>query len=114
MIEANDFFTLESLGTFGGATLATTILANTYRILTGRGPKIPAFIVSVVICFAIAWSSLKESMEYLIAFINGCLVFCTSFGLNSQVSTTILKENKPTKKVRGRHLNSFAKFFKPW
>ena len=116
MNEVNDFFTLQSLQTFGGATLATTILANTFRSLTNKNPKIFAFVASILLCIIIAFLQKEQLERYFIVFINGCLVYCTATGLNNQVSS-IKKERDTQVRTRRGHQpirNVIANFFKPW
>jgi hypothetical protein len=116
MTNPNEFFTLQALATFGGITFAVTVITNTLRSLTNRDPKFVAFIVSLALCFAIAWSTLKQPLDYLIAFLNGCLIYCTSMGLNNQVNITTTTPTKP--ETRGRKpshlLKRINEFFKPW
>ena len=118
MNEANNFFTLQSLSTFGGTTLAVTVIGNAFRSLTGRDPKLLAFFSSVVICIVIAWSSTQQVTGYIIglAFVNACLVYCTALGLTSQGSKIGPTHNKqPTRGKRIRSARNYVnKFFRPW
>ncbi|MFX0195173.1 MAG: hypothetical protein ACFFCW_03540 [Candidatus Hodarchaeota archaeon] len=113
---SNDFFTSQALVTFGGITFAITVIVNTFRSLTNREPKFIAFLVSLTLCFAIAWSTIKQPLDYLIALLNGCLVYCTSMGLNSQVNISTTTPSKPP--TRGEKRDKFLKlinhFFRPW
>ncbi len=116
MNSSNDFFTLQALATFGGITFAVTVIVNTFRSLVNRDPKFVAFVVALVLCFAIAWSTLKQPLDYLITLLNGCLVYCTSMGLNSQVNITTATPSRP--ETRGKERPQFLKpinhFFRPW
>jgi hypothetical protein len=113
---SNEFFTLQALATFGGITFAVTVIVNTFRSLANRDPKFVAIIVALALCFAVAWSGLRQPLDYLIALLNGCLIYCTSMGLNSQVGAfTTTPSNPPT---RGGELKQLAglvnHFFRPW
>lgn len=80
-----DFFTLSTLGTLAGATTIIIVVTNTARALTGiRWPVIP-FLVSILVTFgaAVASSKLSTWPEWLIAFFNSCLLFCTATGAQS-------------------------------
>jgi hypothetical protein len=116
MNEANNFFTLQSLATFGGATLAITVIGNTFRSLTGKDPKIVSFISSIVVCIALAWSSIQQTAGYLIVLLNGCLVYCTAMGLTNQVAKSTATPG--AQQTRGQVTRSVKKrvnqFFRPW
>jgi hypothetical protein len=112
MEPTNSFLTLESLATLGGTTLATIVVSNTYRAIFKKDPKIFALIFSIAICLLFAVYTHAEPMAYLVAVINGCLVFCTAFGLNNQVSSLIVKGEKSMDvKVPGQIT---GKFFSAW
>jgi hypothetical protein len=113
---SNDFFTLKTLATFGGLTFAVTVITNTFRSLSKREPKFVAFLISLVLCAVIAWTTFKHPLDYLIAMLNGCLVYCTSMGLNSQVSiSTATPSKEPTRgEEKGKALKHVNHFFRPW
>ena len=88
MEPTNSFLTAESLATFGGTTLATLAVSNTYRSIFNKDPKIIAVILSIAICLFLAYNSGADATGYVIAFVNGCLVYCSAFGLNNQINRT--------------------------
>ncbi len=98
MEPTNSFLTVESLATLGGATLATVVVANTYRAIFKKDPRIFALIFSILICVLFAVYNSVEPVGYVVALINGCLVYCTAFGLNTQVASATVRE-KSGKKV---------------
>jgi hypothetical protein len=108
----DNFLTLESLATLGGTTLATIVVSNTYRVIFKKDPKIFALIFSIGICLLFAVYSHAEPMAYLVAVINGCLVFCSAFGLNNQVSRLAVKGNKNEGDNRSKQIST--KFFGAW
>ena len=116
MNNPNEFFTLQALATFGGITFAVTVIVNTFRSLTTRDPKLVAFLVSLALCFAVAWSTLRQPLDYLIALLNGCLIYCTSMGLNNQVNISTTTPDKPPTRgrERGQLLKRINHFFRPW
>lgn len=96
MENGTDFFTVQSMATFGGLTAAVTIVGNAFRSLTnGKDPKIVAFITSLVFCFLIASVEVQTTFGYAIAVVNGCLVYLTAMGFNNQVYK-IPKKNRKT------------------
>ena len=109
MDSINDFLTVESLATFGGTTLAAIVVSNTYRAIFKKNPKIVALIVSIGTCVFFAYDASAEAIGYFIALVNGCLVFCSAFGLNNQVIDT--SEN--TNAVRGMDKGT-ERFFGKW
>ncbi len=115
-MDTNEFFTLQALATFGGITFAVTVIVNTFRSLTNRDAKFFAFIVSLALCFAIGWSTFRQPLDYLIALLNGCLIYCTSMGLNNQVNISTTPSKQPP--TRGGERSQFLKlinhFFRPW
>ena len=108
----SNFLTLESLATLGGTTLATIVVSNTYKVIFKKDPKIFALIFSIGICLLFAIYSHAEPINYLVAVINGCLVFCSAFGLNNQVSRLAVKGDKEGEVTRSKQVP--VKFFGAW
>jgi hypothetical protein len=79
-----NFFTLESFGTLGGASLIVVVLTNTYRTLTKQDHPLIAFIAAELVAFICAWQAhaLVDAFRTFVAFLNGCLLFCSALGLN--------------------------------
>jgi hypothetical protein len=86
MAAPNDFFTLQSLGTFAGATGATTVIANAIRLAFGLNQAWVALAVAEAICLGVVLIAYLDAAPgvpvvysaYFIAFLNGFLVFCTA------------------------------------
>lgn len=89
MTDTQSFFTVKSLLTLGGASLAVVAVGKTIRTLLGWQSPWPAFIVSVAVCFIGAYSSkaLNEPLDYLVSTLNSCLLFCTALGMNETTAT---------------------------
>jgi hypothetical protein len=83
-----NFFTMESFATFGGASLAVLILTNTVRRLTKFNHPLVAFVFSQFVAFfgASGSNSLGTASHYFITFLNGCLLFCSAAGINETAS----------------------------
>lgn len=79
----SDYFTLASLGTLGGASIAVVIVTNTVRKLLGWDSMWVGFILSAAIVFFASYKagSLASLGQGVIAFFNSCLLFCTAFGI---------------------------------
>lgn len=79
---AQEFFTWTALGTLAGATTAVVVVTNTLRRVIGwRTPVVP-FAVSLAVTIGLAGraGTLSGIEGWTIAFLNGCLVFCTATG----------------------------------
>ena len=117
MEPTSSFLTIESLATLGGATLATVVVANTYRAILKKDPRIFALVFSIAICVLFAVYNSVEPVGYIVAFINGCLVYCTAFGLNTQVASVTVK-GKPQRvrdsSVESVETNARGYFFDEW
>jgi hypothetical protein len=77
------FFTPDSFGTVAGASFAIVIVTNTVRTITRRTTPLVPFLISLVIGFVIAGGlagKLHEPTDWLLAFVNSCLLFCTATG----------------------------------
>jgi FtsH-binding integral membrane protein len=109
----NDFLTVESLATFAGTTTAAIVISNTYRAIFKRDPRIIALIVSIGTCMFFAYKSSGELMGYFVALINGCLVFCSAYGLNNQIIQTTAP-SEPANVMEETQKSQAARFFKKW
>jgi len=92
MARRNDFFTLQSLGTFGGATAATFAIANGIQSAFGFNPQWLALAVAEVVCIgtvlvtrngesAAADGGGRLPQRLVGAGINGFLVFSSASGV---------------------------------
>lgn len=81
MSAAEQLLTWTSLGTMAGATGATFVVPNALRLAFGWSPKWVGLIVAQTICVGAAFAAGKEVSEYLLAILNGCLVFCSAAGV---------------------------------
>ncbi|MGB8291975.1 hypothetical protein ELI36_37595 [Rhizobium ruizarguesonis] len=77
------FFTFDTFGTLVGAAGVIVIVANTIRRVTHwNSPALP-FLISLLVGFFIAGSlanTLHGLSDYVLAFVNSCLLFCTATG----------------------------------
>lgn len=110
MQDNQDFISLQSLGTFSGASFAVWILSNTLRMLFDWNSRWPPFFVSMIISFIAV--SITETRENIItmsyfgtAILNGCLLFLNSLGLQ-----TAMTSQKPTIQENAGNV----RWFTPW
>ena len=108
-----DFFTSESIATFGGASLAVWVLSNVIRIITGRDTIKISLIVAIVVAFIGAYGShkLDDVIAYFLALLNGCLLFLTAAG--TQTVAHKASEGDLGNKA-SLHGSEPVKFLTPW
>jgi hypothetical protein len=86
---AQDFFSADTLGTVAGSTAIILVITNTIRRVTQtRTPLIP-LAISMIVGFAGAALAHKlgEWPEWVLAFFNSCLLFCTATGAQETIDT---------------------------
>lgn len=118
--QALSFFTAGSIMTFGGASLAVWVVCNTFgAFVTKVDRKWPAFVTSMAIAFvgASKSGSLSGVVGVFLALLNGCLLFCSSAGVqagaNALPGTTPPAAAAP--QAHGMQPAGFkARFFMPW
>lgn len=76
----SQFFTWGSLGTLAGATSATFVVTNTLQSALNWSPRWSGLIVAQVTCLGTAVVSGQGWDEYVIAILNGCLVYLSAAG----------------------------------
>ncbi len=78
-----NFFTLASFATFAGASAVVMVLSNTIRVLFRISSPWPAFVASLLASFVGAYSAgtWKTPPAILVIVLNGCLLFCSSLGM---------------------------------
>jgi hypothetical protein len=108
-----EFFTKESILTLLGAASATLIVCNALRRSINFSPKWLALIIALLISFAGAIESTAGSLlDYLLAFVNGCLIFCTAVGMNEGASNINIPES-PHRGIVKPH-TSYGKLSTSW
>ncbi|MBO0935996.1 hypothetical protein J2I47_05505 [Fibrella sp. HMF5335] len=79
-----DFFTVASVTTFAGATGITYVIANGLQKAFDFNPKWLALAIGIIVCeLGAALSSASGVADYLMAVVNGFLVFNTAGGMTS-------------------------------
>jgi|GEM_PF-2918458 len=93
MAIGEEFFTLGSLGTMAVASGAILAVTNTIRRVFGIGHLVVPLIVALVITFSVAAAAHKLGNwpEWIVAFLNACLLFCTATGAQELVTADQLK-----------------------
>jgi hypothetical protein len=77
------FFTPDSFATVASCSFAIILVTNTVRRVTRLTSPLIPFAMSLVIGFVVAGGladKLNTPMEWLLVFLNSCLLFCTATG----------------------------------
>lgn len=77
------FVTRESIATTSGATLAVMVVTNALSAVFKAPPKPTAFAASMLVAAILTASTTNVVwLDWVFTFVNGCLIFCSAFGLN--------------------------------
>src|SRR5580704_13183461 len=87
------FFTGASLATLASALTAVVVVTNTFRRIFGRDWVLVPFVTSLIAALVAAASvgGINKPIDWLIVFLNGCLLFCTAFGINTIAVEAVVK-----------------------
>jgi len=113
-----EFFTVQSIITLTGATVATFVIANGIQMAFNFNPKWLALIIAIILSlFGVYESHLPDKphllSDYFIGIINGFLIYCTAVGA-SQIAAP-KTENKQKEATRRLQPNTTKRtFFSPW
>jgi hypothetical protein len=113
----SQFFTWGSLGTLAGATSATFVVTNTIQSAIGWSAKWAGLAIAEVICLGAAYLAGQSGADYIIALLNGCLVYLSAAGATA-AGTSIVHGPPPTSDARGWQINRTGEsrpgFLSPW
>lgn len=103
-----ELFTPINIVALAVATGAVNAVVNALRAVFGTPPKRTAFAASFVIAYLIvAMKPAPPWYEWVLAFFNACLIFCSATGLNEAVATQ-------TAAPPGKGFFKGAPFFASW
>ena len=80
-----EFFTWGSFASLGGATAATVIVTNTITHVLGFFRRWIPFLIAQLICLGAAAQQGLAGSDYVLAALNGCLVYLSAAGTNNGV-----------------------------
>lgn len=103
----DQLFSTASLASVGGATVIVTVVTNALRQLTSAPAKWIAFITALLISsLVVVLNDARLWHDWILAFFNACLVFCTALGLNEVGGAATAKP--------GKGFAQLESFFAPW
>ena len=111
-----DFVSRNGIGTLGGSSVAVLAVTAFFgKVLPTLDPRWVAVPLSLAFGIGVAAPMAKDWLDYVIGFVNGCLIFLTATGANQAAG-------KAEDKARGAKKPSeepFAKkrenrIFRPW
>jgi hypothetical protein len=76
-----DFFTVESFSTLAGASFGVFVVSNVIQHVFNFNPKWFGFILSFIFSFLGVFLSHKTGIHYLMAFLNGFLIYASTVGI---------------------------------
>jgi hypothetical protein len=101
------FFTAVNIGSVTIATSAIIVVSNTLFALFRLPQKWTAIVVALVISYLnVAFAAGSQWYDWLLAFVNGCLLFCSALGLNE----IVVSSKRPAEK----DINGRSGFFRTW
>lgn len=101
------FFTATNIGSVALATSAIIVVVNTLYSLFKLPQKWTAIVTALLISYLfVLFSEEPHWYDWLLAFLNGCLLFCSALGLNQIVVSSKKPEEKEVAEPSG--------FFRNW
>jgi zinc transporter ZupT len=101
------FFTAVNIGSVTVATSAIIVVSNTLYALFRLPQKWTAIVVALLISYLnVVFLAGAQWYDWVLAFVNGCLLFCSALGLNEIVVSS--------KRTEGKDVNSIQGFFRTW
>src|SRR5437867_8005232 len=97
MVTTQQFVTTTSILTFGGASLAVFLISAAVQRVIAKNWIVIPFIAAIVVGFGIAKTAgtLDTFLDWLVAFVNCCLLFCTATGANELAAARPAGTTKP-------------------
>jgi hypothetical protein len=104
---SGQLFTAVNIGSVTIATSAIIVVTNTLYTLFRLPTKWTAFAIALIIAYLnVLFSATPQWYDWLLAFVNSCLLFCSALGLNE----IVIKSGKAQTKEPVQE----GKFFRSW
>jgi hypothetical protein len=108
----HEFFTIQSMLTFGGATAATFVITNAIYKATGWSPKWLGLVIAVVLAIAGVYYSHGQGVDYIAGLANGCLIYLAAAGGTAGAAAAAGTSTR-SDTVRGSQQEGRS-LFEPW
>jgi hypothetical protein len=110
----HEFFTIQSMLTFGGATTATFVITNAIYRATSYSPKWLGLVIAVVLTTAGVYYSHGQGLDYVAGLVNGCLVYLAAAGGTAAGAAATEQGGGTRARVRASGANPPRRFLEPW
>lgn len=118
----NEFFTLDSFKSLAGSSGAVWVSCAVLNSVFGFNPKWLGLGISIIIALIVCITQKQKSIKYyVIALLNGMLIYSTAVGLNTinnadfSTKSTATDTTKKTSMLRNDvHYSSIVPFDNPW
>ncbi len=111
----SELFTWTSLGTLAGLTGATVVVTNAISRAISWNPAWFGLVVSLSLSVALAIVSKSSPADYILALLNGCLVYVSAAGTSSVgAAASTPKQTSGLEGIEGRRTSTNGKFFQRW
>jgi hypothetical protein len=113
MMDIKEFFGPGSILTFTGATGIVWTINSAFRLLLQRNPVWLLFFIALVVAYLGSYvaGTLHGGLAIFLAFVNGCLLFCTSAGIQSGASNAVKGTPAGTTKLHGASFRFWSSYF---
>jgi hypothetical protein len=113
MSNVTEFFTSDSMLVLGTASVGVLVVTNALKRVFGFNPIFVCFVFSLIICFVGAFQvgKLTQLSEYLITFVNSCLLFCTTTGMQEFAGGAVQPRPVGSVESQGKKI---TKWFDSW
>ena len=115
----NDWVTLASVGTFAGATSATTVVSNGIQKAFDFNPRWLGLLIAEVLCVGLVFTVPYEGSTSLggrivLAVINGFFVFAAASGATSIGNSLTPGAERKDAQGHAEGLRPTRRFWSPW
>lgn len=88
----DQFFTATNILSVGAATAAVALVANTLYSIAGVSRKRSAFLTAIVLAYLpIFIEKTPQTYEWVLGFLNACLLYCSALGINEMAAASAAK-----------------------
>jgi membrane associated rhomboid family serine protease len=108
-----DFFGPESIATFSGATGILWAICSAFRLLLRRNPVWLFFLAAMAVAYIGSYvaGTLHGVAAIFLGFVNGCLLFCTSSGLQAGGASAAQGKGPSPVKLSGDSFRFWSSWF---